>query len=254
MGLDADALSRVGNGAFYASLEQANQRLEMLARIIAEMSFKPLFLKIHKILMMNQTNLKEIKIKGQWAPVDPSKWNERKGIDAKVGLGTGNRQSQAAALDKIMEVQATLKKNGSQMVSDANIYKSLEDLTYLAGKTNPNAYFTDPATVPQAQPRQDPEGAVMKELIKVEKAKMQLKAQQEKAELIQKQASEVQNLKLQIAELRSDNAIDARKLDQGDRKLDIEEFNAETGAEIDAAKVLQDDERLDQTQVTSGQT
>ncbi|MCK5132067.1 MAG: hypothetical protein KAR40_07955 [Candidatus Sabulitectum sp.] len=249
MGLDADALSRVGNGAFYASLEQANQRLELLARIIAEMSFKPLFLKIHKTLMMNQTNLKEFKLRGEWIPIKPDAWDERSQMEVKVGLGTGNKQTQAAALDKIMEVQGLLKKTGSRMVSDANIFKSCEDLVLLAGKNNPGAYFTDPATLGPAPPKQDPEGQVMKELIKVEKAKMELKAAQEKAELMQKHQKETGDLKMQIAELQQDTSIENRKLDQGDWKLEIDEFKAETDAEIDAARVLQDDERLDQTQV-----
>lgn len=249
MGLDSDTLSRVGNGAFYASLEQANQRLELLARVIAEMTFKPLFLKMHKILLMNQTNLKEVKMSGEWVSVKPDEWEERKDMDVKVGLGTGNKQSQALALDKIMEVQALLKKMGSNMVTDANIFKSLEDLVHLAGKTNPTAYFTDPATAPPAPPKQDSEGDMMKELIKVEQAKMKLESAQKQAELKQKHFKEVQELRQQMAELRSGNAIAAGRLQQDDRKLDIAEFKAETDVELRSAQILQSDEHLEQTQV-----
>jgi len=102
MGLDADTLSRVGNGAFYASLDQANQRLELLARIIAEFSFKPMFLKIHRTVKTHQEDVKEVKLSGEWVTPKPTAWPDRKDMKGVVGLGTGNKQAQAMGLEKII--------------------------------------------------------------------------------------------------------------------------------------------------------
>lgn len=257
MGLDADTLSRVANGAFYASLDQANQRLEMLARIIAEFSIKPWFLKVHKLMRSNYTSPKEMEVSGQWMTISPSEWKARKTMKMLVGLGTGNKQAQAAAVEKIIEKQAELVKAGSPMVSPQNLYNSLTKLVTLAeGMPSPDTYFTDPekyniqSIIPQGQGQgQGGNDVAMKlqlELAKVERQKAQLKYQTDMAEMKRKTQDDIRKYQQQIAELRAKLAETGRKLDQGDRKLDIDEFKATTGAEIEAAKIMQEDDRLEQ--------
>jgi hypothetical protein len=257
MGLDADALARVANGAFYASLEQANQRLEMLARIIAEMSFKPLFLKIHKILLTHQIDKKEVKLSGEWIPVNPSEWRDRKDMDVMVGLGSGNKQAQAAALAEIMKIQEKLKMSKSPMVTDQNIFKSLQQLVFLAGLPNPEAYFTDPD---KAQPQQQGQGqgagddgmgalaAAQMEMAKVEREKANMEHEAEIFKLKQEAKKDSLDHQTTIAKLQLQLAESDRKLGQGDRKLDIDEFKAETDVELGSAKLMQEDDKIDLTQ------
>jgi hypothetical protein len=244
MGLDADALARVANGAFYASLEQANQRLEMLARIIAEMSFKPLFLKIHKILLTHQIDKKEVKLSGEWIPVNPSEWRDRKDMDVMVGLGSGNKQAQAAALAEIMKIQEKLKMSKSPMVTDQNIFKSLQQLT-------------DPD---KAQPQQQGQGqgagddgmgalaAAQMEMAKVEREKANMEHEAEIFKLKQEAKKDSLDHQTTIAKLQLQLAESDRKLGQGDRKLDIDEFKAETDVELGSAKLMQEDDKIDLTQ------
>lgn len=252
MGLDADALSRVGNGAFYASLEQANQRLELLARVIAEFSFKPLFLKIHKILLTHQTDRKEVKLSGEWVEVNPAEWKDRKDMDILVGLGTGNKQAQAMALDKIMEVQAMLKQAGSGMVSEQNIFKSLQQLVFLAGLPNPEAYFTDPAKAEQKPPQQKPEegdalAAAQMEMAKVEREKANLQHKVDMFDLKQQMVDDQRKADATILKLQTEIASKAKEFQQKDRDLDRKEYEAETSAELGAAGILQEDERLEKS-------
>jgi hypothetical protein len=260
MGLDADALSRVANGAFYASLEQANQRLEMLARIIAEMSFKPLFLKIHKIILTHQKDKREVKLSGQWIPVNPSEWRERKDMDVMTGLGSGNKQAQAAALAEIMKIQEKLKVSKSSMVTDQNIFKSLQQLVFLAGLPNPEAYFTDPDKAkpqPQGQGQgagadgMDALAAAQMEMAKVEREKANMEHEAKVFELKQKAKKDGLDYQTEISKLKLQLAESSRKLEQGDRKLDQSEFKVETDVELASASLMQKDEEFDlsQTQV-----
>ncbi len=252
MGLDADTLSRVANGAFYASLEQANQRLELLARVIAEMSIKPLFLKVHKLILTHYTNPREIEMSGVWTPVNPGEWKARKDLKMLVGLGTGNKQAQAMALDRIMAAQEKLMMAGSPMVTPQNIYASLTKLVSLAeGLPSPDTYFTDPAKLPpgaadnlkKGGPEADLAAAQM-EMAKVELEKAQMENQAKIMQIQQKAAAD--NLKNQqkIAELQAKLMEAGKKSEQGDRALDIQEFKATTGAEIEAAKIMQMDDKL----------
>lgn len=254
MGLDADALSRVANGAFYASLEQGNQRLELLARVIAEFSIKPMFLKMHRIILTHYTSPREVELSGSWKTINPGDWKPRRNIKMLVGLGTGNKQTQAVALDKIMDVQARLKTAGSPMVTDQNIYASCAKLVSLAeGMSDPETYFTDPEKAKQAMKGQPPKppapeqimAQAQMELVKVEKAKADLRHQEEMSKVMQKAQDDQRKAATKMAEMQGRLQEMGRKLEQGDRKLDIEEFKATTTAEIESAKIMQDDERLD---------
>lgn len=251
MGLDADTLSRVANGAFFATLDQANQRLEMLARVIAEFSVKPLFLKIHKLLLTNQTSAKPAMLSGQWVDVNPTEWKERKDMKILVGLGTGNKQAQAAALQQIMAAQEKLKAAGSPMVTDQNIYASLSKLVALAeGLPSPDTYFTDPAKVPPGAAQQGQRGAggpeaalaaAQMELAKVEREKAQMENQIAMFELQRKAAEDKRKYETELNKLRAQLATAGKTAEQKDRELDIKEFTATTNAEIAAAGVLQNE-------------
>lgn len=252
MGLDADALSRVGNGAFYAALDQANQRLELLARIIAEYSFKAIFLKTHQTLRANQTDLIEFKAAGKWIASDPSVWKDRKKMKVMVGLGTGNKQAQAMGLDKIMEAQEKLASNPAtaQMVGPQEIYNSVSKLVSLVeGMPSPEKYFKDPANAGPAPPKQ-PGGeealaAAQMKLAEVEEKKADLRHQEEMAKLELKGQTDAAEYERKIAELQGDLLDKAEKLEQGARALDIKEFEVETSAEIDSAKVLQEGDKIE---------
>ena len=258
MGLDADALSRVGNGAFYAALDQANQRLELLARVIAEYSFKPMFIKIHRILREHQTDLKEFKLSGEWISIEPKKWKERKDLRVMVGLGTGNKQAQAMGLEKIMAVQAQLAANPATagMVKPQHVYASVTKLVSLVeGMPSPEKYFGDPTKMEPPKPQPQPEAIIAQaqmKLAEVEGKKAELRNQEEMAKLEVKMAEAEAKHEREIAKLQGDLLDKAEKLEQNARSLDIKEFEVETTAEIDSAKVLQEDEKIEKMNVGQG--
>lgn len=255
MGLDADELSRVAKGAYFSALEQSNQRLELLARIIGEFSLKPMFKKIHHLLLTNQKGRKEAKLSGEWVEVSPSEWKARTRMKVLVGTGTGNKQVMGAALDKIMGVQAKLKQAGSLMVSDANMFNSAAKMVELAGYPNVEAFFTNPKKITPEQKQQaamqkgkDPLAEAQMELAKVEREKAQLRNQEEKGKLMHKMQETAKKNDLEIAKLRTSLAEKDRILSQRDRDLDIKEHGMLIDSEIDSAKIMQDEDQIDRAQ------
>lgn len=248
MGLDADSLSRVTKGAFLGSLEQANQRLELLARILAEYSIKPLFVKIHSILLQHQTSLKTAKISGEWVQVNPSEWKERKDMTVLVGLGTGNKQAQMAALDKVLELQAAIVAQGGmgRLVSEQNIFNSAAKVIEIAELYNAENYFLDPSKQPPQPPQQqqsddgeDSLAAAQMELAKVEREKAKMKYETEIQGLKLKMMQQQQQHQLEIADLRTDAGMKTRELGQKDRDLSRKEMEMLLNTELQEAQLEQ---------------
>lgn len=202
MGLDADTLSRVNESAFLGTEQNANQRIEALARVIAECGVKPLFLKLHQLMMTHQEDVFEAKINGQWAQINPAEWRERTNMTCMVGLGTGNKQGQMLSLNKIVEMQEKLLMAGKEdMVTDQHLYNSVQKMVEISGLEIADKYVANPATMPPKQPQPPPPDANM-ELVKVEAKKVELQNQQKMMEMQQKQAETQMKLMEKSEELR----------------------------------------------------
>lgn len=242
MGLDADALSRVTKGAFLGALEQSNQRLELLTRIFAEFSLKPLFLRIHKLLLTHQKDRIPFKTNGTWIEVSPSEWKERTNMSILVGLGTGNKQAQAAALDKIIQLQAAIVGNGGMgvLVQPQNIFNSASRLVEAVGLPTPEAYFTDPSKQPQqpqSAPPPDPLAEVQLELVKVEREKALLKAQTDNAALQHKMHEAERKYQTEIGRLQALLSKQAADATLAERRLDLDAGKAILSAEVELTKI-----------------
>ncbi len=247
MGLDTDALSRVAKGAYLGSLEQANQRLEALARIIAECGVKPLFLKIHKLMLTNQESSFQAKISGEWQSVNPGEWRERKNMTCTVGLGTGNKQAQMMALEKVQETQASFMQMGKEtLIDDQNLYNTSEKLIEIAGLHNAERYFKNPSKQPPQQPQPPPPDANM-ELVKVEAKKAEMQNQQKQAEMQMKMREsqmkmqgEIQKLQLQLQKQQQDARLKNRDLDLKEGKILLDSELEQTRMDQDNLRDLEE--------------
>jgi hypothetical protein len=246
MGLDTDALSRVAKGAYLGSLEQANQRLEALARIIAECGIKPLFLKMHKLMLTHQKNKFQAKINGEWREVDPQEWKNRKNMTCTVGLGTGNKQAQMMALEKVQETQASFVQMGlGDLVTPQNLFNTSEKLIEIAGLHNAERYFMNPSKQPPKQPQPPPPDANM-ELVKVEAEKAKNKYQTDMAQMQldnqkaqMKMQGEIQKLQIQMQKQQIDAQLKSRDLDIKEGKVLLDSELEQTKLDQENLRELQ---------------
>jgi hypothetical protein len=161
-GLNPDTLHETAKGAL-AMISQAQKRVRMIARVFAETGVKDLFLLVHAVTRKHPSMAEKVRLRGNWTEVDPSTWGSRKDMTVEVGVGSGGREQQLVALDRIMGVQEKLvaEQGGfdGPFVTKQNIYDTVRKLALASGEKSVDPFFTDPAkaqAAPQTEPPPDP--------------------------------------------------------------------------------------------------
>jgi hypothetical protein len=186
-GLNPDLLKQQTLGAVAKLMTMANQRVQLLARVLAETGFKPLFNRILRLLVKHQDKPRMMKLRGRWVAMDPRAWNAGMDFIPDVGLGTGDKSEIRVAMGEVLAIQEKLKAHPDPqiagMVAPKNIYNALKQSVRGAGLKSVEPYFTDPDSI-QPQPPQPPnpmadpmvvatvEGEKIKAAAALQKAKM----------------------------------------------------------------------------------
>ncbi|MEJ2124810.1 MAG: hypothetical protein P8Y47_08370 [Alphaproteobacteria bacterium] len=140
--LDPNVLKESTMGAFVGAMEQASQRLELLARLFAETGLKKVFQKIHHLLRNHFTGKQQVKINERWVEVNPSSWKKRSNMGVKVGIGFANNQALVALLTTILQIQREAMPAG--LADQRKIFATLTRLIEAANMGHAGTYFNDP--------------------------------------------------------------------------------------------------------------
>jgi hypothetical protein len=192
MGPDANALQNVSATAFAGQTDMAKQRVELIARIFAEVGYKRLFRLILKFITQYQDKETVIRLRNEWVPIDPRGWSADMDVKINVGLGTGNKDSQLGHLMAVAAKQeAILQIAGpdNPLVGMGEYHNTLKAMITNAGLGDPSLYFKDPGAVDgiqgqqQKPPPPDPLMADVQRKAAADQAKIQLDAQVERARI-----------------------------------------------------------------------
>ncbi len=156
-GLDADALQSTGKEAVSAVLTGGQEQLELIARIFAEMTLKPLFEGIGRLLLMKQPRKAVVRLRGQWVEVDPRTWDARMDCTVNVALGTSFVDKKLAVLMAVAQDQTTfLQQLGPQnpVVTLAMLRNTKARMLRLSGIQDVDSYYLPVA--PDWQPPPPP--------------------------------------------------------------------------------------------------
>lgn len=181
-GLNPDTLHDTAKGAMVL-LGAAQKRVRMIARVFAETGLRDLYLLIHDVCRTTVTGAQKRRLLGDWQEVDPSQWAARNDMTIEVGVGSGGKEQEIAALQMVGESQMELRAVNPGMVTDANLYNTAKRLVEKAGLKGVELFFTDPAKAgPQPPPPPDPKVVEAQEKAKLDKYKideeMKLKREQ----------------------------------------------------------------------------
>jgi hypothetical protein len=164
-GLDADSLNKTATG-INQIMSAAQSRVELIARVFAETGVKDLFYAILEAVQKHQDHQKVIRLRNQWVPMDPREWTQKFDLSVTVGLGTGSKEMQMAALAEEAQFQLAALQGGLPIVTPENVYnlrmKALEAKNIKGG----DLFYTHPSQIPPAPPQANPD------LIKLELEKM----------------------------------------------------------------------------------
>lgn len=204
-GLNPDTLHDTMGGAAML-VAAAIKRTRFVARVLAETGFKDLMLGVHAMIREHGSEALTVRLGGEWVPVDPTSWGERR--DMTIEIGSGGQDQEVAMLtnlgnvmEKIIEGQATGAISPPVLKSDG-IYKWVTTLADASRKGAGEKYFSDPAKEPPAQPKPDP--ATMKIQSDAQLAQQQQRLDAQAAQAKQQLDEQVNAAKLQQQSQESD--------------------------------------------------
>lgn len=220
-GLDPDILRESTKGAFIENLNRASQKMEMVARMLAETGIKELVKQVHSILLRYQDKPRIMKLRGKYVEVNPREWKERNDLTVRVGIGTGTEEEKRERLMIVAGLQEKIAQVG--LTGPRQVYALFTDIVKTLGFDLPEKYAIDPQSPEFAQLAQQQSGQenMLAEAEKIKGAfalqKSQFDAQV--AQMKEQHKHEMNILRMQYdasearAERASKEAIEAAKLE-----------------------------------------
>jgi len=145
MGLDPDALQNTTATAAQLTAQGGAAQIEVMARNLAEGGMKRLFKLMLKLFIENSDEEQMMRMNSQFVPVDPRSWNTNMDVMCNVGLGTGQEDQKAAALQQALGLQMQIWQAygpGNGLVTMTLIRNTLADMLAVAGIRNSDRYFS----------------------------------------------------------------------------------------------------------------
>jgi len=218
-GIDQNAMNKTATGIQQLST-MAAQRVEQIARCFA-FGIEDTCAILHELVLKSGHKAEVVKLRGKWVEVDPSTWKSRTDFRISVGFSAGNKDAQVARLMMIGQQQKEAAAMGLPIASPQNMYETALELTKASDFSTPERFWTDPATLPPAQPPQ-PDPTVL--------AVEQLRAQTELQKVGTTATQQDNATQVQAA-------IDKYKTDKdNETKLIIEQMKANTSAQLEDFK------------------
>jgi hypothetical protein len=229
-GLDPDVLQSTTKAAVTATVQGAQERIELIARIFAETGMKRLFRGLLKMLVRHQDRPRVVRLRGEWVEIDPRYWDAEMDVQVNVALGRGTDHDKMQFLMLVAQKQEQIMQllGPSNPLADVVQYRNtLAQICALAGFKDADRYFkpvNDQAMqqLAAAKPQQ-PDPTMV--LAQVEAQKVQASIQRE-------------NMKVQ-AEMADNLRVDQREREKThlDAMVRIADIEAKYGTQVNAAHI-----------------
>lgn len=130
-------------------IEQALEKIELIARMYAEFLLKPTWAGILDHVVRYQDSKRQIRVTGKVLEVDPMAFKEKYGLRVKVGLGIAKKQERMALMANILSSQAEAMTSGMPITNVQKIYNATAKMTEMSG-FDPKEFWVDPSS-PEGQ-------------------------------------------------------------------------------------------------------
>ena len=177
--VDPDAIN--AKATFVEAFRNAAlERVNLMARILAEGPIKELFYKIREVESKHRDKAQMVQLRGKWVNVDPREWKTRRDMTVTVGLGTGSQQTilQGAQLIFGMQLEMLKAGLGDRVVTPMNLFQSARTAARSVFPKDYEAFFDDPTGKPAPPPPPNPD--LLKIQLAAEKAKLGDKQKRDK--------------------------------------------------------------------------
>ena len=147
-GLDPKALQSSTQLGVDAIIQGAQERVELMARILAETGFRDLFAGVYNEICENPNQRRMLKLRGKYVPCDTSTFDPSMSVEVNPNIGKGSDMMRLAALQIIDQKQqgviATYGLN-NPICSVSEVLDTIEDMLAISNIKNIGRYFKRPA-------------------------------------------------------------------------------------------------------------
>lgn len=245
-GLGADSLSKtqIGSEGAVEMMAQAMQRIELIARVLAETGIA----RVWQLLLKKSTQYadreEQVKVNGRWLTVNPREWKDRYDTAVNVGLGTADKRQQVQNLTLIGQAQREAAPLG--LAGPKQIYNTLTKLTEAMGYRESEQFFIAPKSDEMPPPPDPNAGQAQLEQIKGEvqvhvaqvKAQSDMQVEQVRQEFQARQAQHLNELEAERdhAKMQNEMALAQFKAQQ-DKELAMFEAQLRHDEAIEVARI-----------------
>ena len=231
-GLNPDVLQSTTKAAVTATVQGAQERIELIARLFAENGMKRLFKGLLKLLIRHQDKPRMLRLRGKWAQIDPKYWDAEMGVQVNVALGHGTDADKLQFLTMVSAKQEQIMQTlgPDNPLVDASQYRNtLAQICTLAGFKDASRYFKTvdvqqiQQQIQQQAQNQPPDPNMM--LVQIEGQKAQAQAQINAAKV----QADIQD------SLRQDQR--EREKMQMDMMVRVAEIEAKYGTQVNVAHI-----------------
>lgn len=146
-GLDPKALQSSTMIGVDAIIQGAQERIELIARVLAETGFKDLFTGLYNEVCENPSQQRTLRIRGNWQAYDTSTFDASMGVEVNPTLGKGSDTVRMAALQQIKVDQTAIFQQfgpGNPVVGIPEMLNTITDMLNIVNIKNVNRYFKMP--------------------------------------------------------------------------------------------------------------
>lgn len=222
MGLDPSTLQSTTASAVNATIQGAQAKVEMIARVFAETGCKQLAFGVLHLCQKHMSEEKVIRIRNQFVSIDPQAWDNKFDIQVEVGLGNGKEDQKVAMLAQIAGKQEQLLQQlgpNNPVVTPSQYINTLKKIAESAGFKDTAQFFNSGPEVEQAmaqqaqsqeQQGQDPQIQQMLELERA-KAEADIQIKREKAAADMQLAREKMTAEMELRRMELQAEIELRQ-------------------------------------------
>jgi hypothetical protein len=235
-GLDKNAISQQNSQGLVQDLVTLSQtRQKIVARNFAMDFLIPLYLEVYRLTIAHDKQQSVVELAGNWVPIDPRTWRERKHMVPALTLGYGEQDMKADKLTGLLALMTQDPETNRMLSANGGKYRGAVEVFKLRGFKDVNSYITDPSKLPPPEP--DPEVELKKAELQVKQQELQLKAQELPAKAQEVQAKvQLETIKATVAQMTEKLELMKFELDKVTQLRDADRKDAQIANEIDISQ------------------
>jgi hypothetical protein len=146
-GLDPKALQSSTMIGVEAVINGAQERIELVARVLCETGFKDLFSGLYNEICENPNQQRTLKIRGKYVPYDTGTFDASMAVEVNANLGKGSDLTRMLALNQVKQDQQLIVQTyglGNPVCGIPELLNTITDILAIANVKNVGRYFKTP--------------------------------------------------------------------------------------------------------------